>query len=81
VQHAVDELKKAIAATDIAPINRAMEELTKAQHKAAEALYRSSQAGGGAGAGPSQPGAEASGQTGQSPPKDEVIDAEVVDDK
>jgi molecular chaperone DnaK len=32
VQHAVDELKKAIAATDIAPINRAMEELTKAQH-------------------------------------------------
>jgi molecular chaperone DnaK len=81
VQHAVDELKKAIAATDIAPINRAMEELTKAQHKAAEALYRSSQAGGGTGAGPSQPGAETTGQTGQTPPKDEVIDAEVVDDK
>ncbi|HEY7450401.1 MAG TPA: molecular chaperone DnaK, partial [Vicinamibacterales bacterium] len=28
VQHAVDELKKAMAANDIAPINRAMEELT-----------------------------------------------------
>jgi molecular chaperone DnaK len=81
VQHAVDELKKAIAANDIAPINKAMEELTKVQHKAAEALYRSSQAGGGAGAGSGQPGPEPSGQTGQTPPKDEVIDAEVVDDK
>jgi molecular chaperone DnaK len=81
VQHAVDELKKAMAANDIAPINRAMEELTKAQHKAAEALYRTSQATGEPGAGPSHPGGETSGQTGQTPPKDEVIDAEVVDDK
>ncbi len=81
VQHAVDELKKAIAASDIAPITRAMEELTRAQHKAAEALYRSSQAGEAAGTGPSQPGGDAAGQSGQTPPKDEVIDAEVVDDK
>jgi molecular chaperone DnaK len=79
VQRAVDELKKAIAANDIAPINRAMEELTKAQHKAAEVLYRTSQAGAGAGAGP-KPGPENAGPAGQAP-KDEVIDAEVVDDK
>ncbi|MGH9146961.1 MAG: molecular chaperone DnaK [Vicinamibacterales bacterium] len=81
VQRAVDELKKAIAATDIAPITRAMEELTRAQHKAAEALYRSSQAGAAPDTGPSQPGGDAAGQSGQTPPKDEVIDAEVVDDK
>jgi molecular chaperone DnaK len=79
VQRAVDELKKAIAANDIAPINRAMEELTKAQHKAAEVLYRTTQAGAGAGAGP-KPGPESAGPAGQAP-KDEVIDAEVVDDK
>jgi molecular chaperone DnaK len=80
VQQAVDELKKAISANDIGPITRAMEELTRAQHKAAEALYRS-QAGAAPGTGPSQPGAETAGQSGQTPPKDEVIDAEVVDDK
>jgi molecular chaperone DnaK len=81
VQRAVDELKKAIGANEIGPINQAMEELTRVQHKAAEALYRTSQGGGAAGAGPSQPGAETPGQSGQAPPKDEVIDAEVVDDK
>ena len=56
-----------------------MEELTRVQHKAAEALYRQSQGGpaGGSGAGPEPAG----GQTGSAPPKDEVIDAEVVDDK
>jgi molecular chaperone DnaK len=80
VQQAVDELKKAISANDIGPITRAMEELTRTQHKAAEALYRS-QAGAAPGTGPSQPGAETAGQSGQTPPKDEVIDAEVVDDK
>ena len=77
VERATEELKKAIGANDTASINRAMEELTRAQHKAAEALYRHSQGGGAGPAGP-EPGA---GQTTGAPPKDEVIDAEVVDDK
>ena len=77
VERATEELKKAIGANDTASINRAMEELTRAQHKAAEALYRRSQGGGAGPTGP-EPGA---GQTTGAPPKDEVIDAEVVDDK
>ena len=49
---AIDALKSAIEANDTAAMNRAMEQLTQAQHKAAEALYK--QAGpapGGAGPG------------------------------
>ena len=79
IERATEELKKAIGSNDAPSITRAMEELTRVQHKAAEALYRQSQGGpaGGSGAGP-EPGG---GQTGSAPPKDEVIDAEVVDDK
>jgi hypothetical protein len=62
-----------------------MEQLTQAQHKAAEALYKNSGApgaqgpGGPAGAGP-QGSAGPSGTTG-APEGGDVIDAEVVDDK
>jgi molecular chaperone DnaK len=80
VESAIEELKRAVSGTDIAAINRAMEQMTSAQHKAAEALYKQAQTPGG-GAGPSEPprsngGAEPSGGA-----KDDVIDAEVVDDK
>jgi len=77
VERAIEELKKAIGGSDDAAMKRATEELTRVQHKAAEALYRQSQGGG-----PATPGPEPSAsQTGGAPPKDEVIDAEVVDDK
>jgi molecular chaperone DnaK len=79
VESAIEELKKAVSGTDIAAINRAMEQLTSAQHKAAEALYKQAQTPGGAdqsGAPRGDGGAEPS--TGA---KDDVIDAEVVDDK
>ena len=39
VQTAIDALKSAIAANDVAAMNSAMEQLTQAQHKVAEALY------------------------------------------
>jgi len=80
VEHAIAELKKAISANETAGINRAMEELTRVQHKAAEALYRQSQTGttGSGGSSGPEPGG---GETASTPPKDEVIDAEVVDDK
>jgi molecular chaperone DnaK len=80
VEHAIEELKKAISANDTAAINRAMEELTRVQHKAAEALYRQSQAGTTASGGSSGP-PPGGGEPASTPPKDEVIDAEVVDDK
>ena len=43
------ELKKASAGTDVAAINQAMEALTKAQHAAAETLYKHAQSSGGGG--------------------------------
>src|SRR5437764_2960024 len=57
VESAIEELKKANAGTDVEAINKAMEQLTQAQHKAAEALYKQTSAsGGGAGGGGDQGG-------------------------
>jgi molecular chaperone DnaK len=88
VESAIEELKKASAGTDVDAINKAMERLTQAQHKAAEALYKqtSSGAGPGAGGGGEQGGGaprdgEPGGSQSSSGGKDDVIDAEVVDEK
>src|ERR671919_673183 len=43
VETAIEDLKKASAGTDVAAMSRAMDALTSAQHKAAEALYRQQQ--------------------------------------
>ena len=77
VEAAMEEVKKASAGTDVAAINQAMDALTKAQHTAAEALYKQAQSGGG-GAGPSAEGGASQPADGK---QDDVIDAEVVDDK
>ena len=84
VQSAIDALKSAISANDTAGMNRAMEQLTQVQHKAAEALYK--QAPGGAGASGSEPGAASSagsaGAGGSAPGgAGDVIDAEVVEEE
>jgi molecular chaperone DnaK len=91
VQTAIDSLKSAIASNDVAGMNTAMEALTQAQHKVAEALYSQPGASGGpgagaAGAGPGGgPGAGPApgegGTQGSRPAEGDVIDAEVVDDK
>jgi molecular chaperone DnaK len=78
VEAAMASLKKASESTDSAAIQRALDELTTAQHKAAESLYRQSAAGGDG----AQGGARGSGPAdgpGQAP-KSDVIDAEVVDE-
>src|SRR5688572_25132067 len=51
VQTAIDSLKSAISSNDVAGMNTAMEALTQAQHKVAEALYSQPGASGGPGAG------------------------------
>jgi molecular chaperone DnaK len=82
IETATDSLRKAIDANDAAGINRAMEELNQAQHKAAASLYHPP-ATGGPGAGPTPPGgaAESSGPaSGQERAAGDVIDAEVVDE-
>jgi molecular chaperone DnaK len=78
VEGAIEALKKAIQSNDTAAMNRAMEQLTAAQHKAAENLYKQTQ--GQPGAAPGSPGAGAS-ESGGNQKSGDVIDAEVVDEE
>jgi len=84
IESAMEAVKQAIAGTDGKAIQNALDQLTQAQHKAAEALYRSQAAGasgasGGGDAGPSAGGGASSGASGGEA-KGDVIDAEVVDE-
>jgi molecular chaperone DnaK len=82
VESAIEELKKASAGTDVAAITAAMDALNKAQHAAAESLYKNAQASGAGGG--DQGGGAGSGGGGSEPAGEkqgDVIDAEVVDDK
>jgi molecular chaperone DnaK len=87
VETAIDQLKSAISANDIAGMNRALEQLTQAQHRAAEALYKNAGAQAGSeGAQGSQgaPGAGSEGSAGSAGSQGsqgDVIDAEVVDEE
>jgi molecular chaperone DnaK len=82
VASAIESLKQAIAANDTAAMNRAMEQLTQTQHKAAENLYKQS---GTPGAGAGSPGAGGPGAQGQAGGagggQGDVIDAEVVEEE
>ncbi len=80
IESAIADLKKAIEANDAGAMNRSMEALTTAQHKAAEALYRQQQQGGGSGPEPGTPGTGPSAEQQPSGGGD-VIDAEVVDEE
>jgi molecular chaperone DnaK len=83
VETAIESLKSAISANDTAAMNRAMEQLTQAQHRAAEALYKNagaSAAGAGQGSQGAQ-GAQGSGAEGAPGAQGDVIDAEVVDEE
>jgi molecular chaperone DnaK len=80
IESAIEDVRKALQGSDAAALTRAMDALTSAQHKAAEAMYRQA---GAQGAGPG-PGAEAgpgpSAGADAGAPHDGVIDAEVVDE-
>jgi molecular chaperone DnaK len=84
IEEALEEAKKTVADGDVSKISAAVEKLTTASHKLAEAMYKqaasskaSAEAGaaGAAGADPTGAGAE-----GKPKGEGEVIDAEVVDD-
>jgi molecular chaperone DnaK len=82
IEEAMEAVKKANEGTDAAAIQKALDQLTTAQHKAAESLYKQGGAAGGAG-GPDAGGAGAApGGAGSasSEPQGDVIDAEVVDE-
>jgi molecular chaperone DnaK len=83
VESAMADVKKAIEANDTAAMNSGMEKLVAAQHKASEALYRGQAAPGAPGGdSPGGPESSAGPSSGDKPRgNDDVIDAEVVDDK
>ena len=80
----MENVKKAMEGTDSAGIQRALDQLTSAQHKAAESLYRQQAPGGGpsagTGPGPGGAGATADGAGSSGQATGDVIDAEVVDE-
>jgi molecular chaperone DnaK len=78
IEAAIEAVKKAGESNDAAAIQRALDQLTSAQHKAAESLYRQTQPGGAPGGG--EAGPSGAGPTGEAGPKSDVIDAEVVDE-
>jgi len=78
VESAIEALKAAMAANDTAGMDSAMEQLTQAQHKAAEELYKQTGAEGpGSADGPES----ATSEEGSPGPEGDVIDAEVVDEE
>jgi molecular chaperone DnaK len=87
IESGMEAVKSASSGTDAAAIQKALDELTSAQHKAAESLYRAQSAGGGAGgpgAGAPGGGDGAAGHASSAPGGEQkagdVIDAEVVDE-
>jgi molecular chaperone DnaK len=87
IETANESLKKAIESNDMAAINRALDALTQAQHKAAANLYQQAAPGaGGPGGGPtagsSGAGDGAAGHASSAGgSQNDVIDAEVVDEE
>ena len=80
IEGAIEELKKANQGTDAAAIQRALDQLTAAQHKAAESLYRQQAQPGPSGQAPGGDAGSPGSQSSAGAPKGDVIDAEVVDE-
>jgi molecular chaperone DnaK len=84
VESGIEALKSAISANDAAAMTRAMEQLTQAQHRAAEALYKQGAGATGSGSAEGASGSEGAGGQGAggaAGSQGEVIDAEVVDEE
>jgi molecular chaperone DnaK len=80
IESAIEDTKKSINENDAERMNAAVDRLTQASHKLAEAMYKSSQPG--AGPTPGGDGAAGAGGSGSSDgggKKDDVVDAEFVD--
>ncbi len=77
IESAIEALRKAIEQNDVAEMKRRLDALNAAQHKAAEAMYRS--ASGAPGAAPNA--GEPTGTAGATSGNGDVIDAEVVEEE
>ncbi len=85
IESAIDKTRQAIQVGNLDEMNKAVEELTTASHKLAEAMYKATSAEmpadgqpGPGGDGPSADGA-AGGEANTGDKKDDVVDAEFVD--
>jgi molecular chaperone DnaK len=75
IEEAIEATRKAMQGNELGVLNAAIDKLTAASHKLAEAMYKSaSQPGAGPG-----PGADGGPGTGGEKKKDDVVDAEFVD--
>src|SRR3954469_9238717 len=84
IESAMEAVKKAGESSDTASVERALEALNTAQHKAAETLYKAASAGPGTpGGGGGSTGGGASDPSGANPSggSSDVIDAEVVEEE
>jgi molecular chaperone DnaK len=84
VESALESLKSAMSSNDVGAMNRAMEQLTQAQHRAAEALYKQAGTTGGASSGSdasSSAGTGGASSEAAAGSEGDVIDAEVVDEE
>jgi molecular chaperone DnaK len=79
IEGALEETKKAMTENDPAKINSAVDRLTTASHKLAEAMYKSTAQQPGGGPPPPTGGGPSSGDGGGEKGKDNVVDAEFVD--
>ncbi len=83
VEEAVEACRKAMADNNIDAIKSASEQLERATHVVAEAMYKATAAAAGqapgAAAGPAGDGASSGAKTAQGPAQGDVIDAEFVD--
>src|SRR5437870_2487602 len=82
LENAISEARKAMEQGGVDNIKRATENLTKASHKLAEVMYQSAGAGAGGQSGQGGQGGPTGGSTSSSGggSKDDVIEAEVVDE-
>jgi molecular chaperone DnaK len=76
IEAAIEETRKAMQGNDNAVLNAAIDKLTSASHKLAEAMYKSASQTPPGGA---QPGTDGGPEAGGQKKKDDVVDAEFVD--
>jgi molecular chaperone DnaK len=75
IEAAIEDTRKAMQGNELGPINAAIDKLTAASHKLAEAMYKSASQPGADGA----PGSDGAPGAGGDKKKDDVVDAEFVD--
>ena len=78
IEAAIEKTRKAIQASNLDEMNKAVEELTTASHKLAEAMYKATSAETSADGQPG-PAADGAGEADTGDKKDDVVDAEFVD--